>query len=585
MQQIDYIILICYLAGVFLVGILLSMKNKSSEDMFAASGESPWWTSGLSAFMTMFSAGTFVVWGGIAYKHGLVAVTINICYGIAAIAVGYLIAGKWKKLGVRTPAQFIELRFGTGAVQFYTWSMMIFRIVGVAVALYALSNILVALMPLAEGNPLRDPATGNLSLTWAVIIFGGIVVIYTMVGGLWAVLMTDVLQFIVLNLAVLFVVPLAFKKAGGVSAFIDKAPEQFFSVVAQDKYTWFFMFGWVLIHFFMIGAEWAFAQRFLCVPSAKDARKSTYLFGILYLVSPLLWLLPPMIYRVIDPNANPERAYILACKSVLPVGMVGLMVAAMFSATASMVSSQLNVFAGVLTDEFYRRLLKPNSSEKHLVNVGRFFTILLGVILIGISLAIPYLGGAEKVIISLTSLLVGPLLAPTIWGLLGGRITQKAVWVTAGICFIVGIPVKFGFSADGWFSNIEVLSGLCQWVQNNGKTVDLIIGVILPVVILAFMHHSAKTVAAGWQRVESLEKEIEQENKIVKVSSLPAIIVAFSLIACSIMMFSLLAFNANEAGLLSTFGTILLLIAVSIFLTVYLKKKDTRIYSFLESEK
>jgi Na+/proline symporter len=113
----------------------------------------------------------------------------------------------------------------------------------------------------------------------------------------------------------------------------------------------------------MIGADWAFAQRFLCVPSKKDARKSAYLFGILYLVSPLLWLLPPMIYRVVDPTADPEQAYILSCMSVLPVGMLGLMVAAMFSATASMVSSQLNVFSGVLTHDLYRPLMRRDDDQ------------------------------------------------------------------------------------------------------------------------------------------------------------------------------------------------------------------------------
>ena len=96
MNFIDYTILIFYMLGVFGVGFFLSSKNNSTEDMFAAGGESPWWTSGLSSFMTMFSAGTFVVWGGIAYEHGIVAVVINICYGVAAITVGYFVAGKWK---------------------------------------------------------------------------------------------------------------------------------------------------------------------------------------------------------------------------------------------------------------------------------------------------------------------------------------------------------------------------------------------------------------------------------------------------------------------------------------------------------
>jgi solute:Na+ symporter, SSS family len=105
--------------------------------------------------------------------------------------------------------------------------MLVLRVVGTAGALYALAKILVALMPLAEGNPLRDDATGNLSLSAAILIFGGIVILYTMVGGLWAVLMTDVLQFIILNLAVLFVVPLALARAGGLGAFIEQAPEDF----------------------------------------------------------------------------------------------------------------------------------------------------------------------------------------------------------------------------------------------------------------------------------------------------------------------------------------------------------------------
>jgi len=352
---IDYFVLLSYVFGVFAVGVGLSLKVRKTDDLFKAGGRSPWWASGLSGFMTMFSAGTFVVWGGIAYRLGLVAVMINLCYGVAALLVGYFVAGRWKHLGIHTPAQFIQQRYGTAALHLYTWVMMVYRMVGTAVALYSLAVLLVNLMPLAEGNPFRDPATGNLSLTWAVLLFGGCVVVYTMVGGLWAVLMTDVLQFLVLNLAVVFMVPLILGDVGGLGGFVRQSPEGFLMPVA-GPYTWFFLAGWCTVHFFMVGAEWAFVQRFICVPSAKDARKSAYLFGALYLISPVLWLLPPLAYRLIHPipagaseaevTALAESAYIMACRHVLPAGMVGLMLAAMFSATASMVSSQLNVFAG-----------------------------------------------------------------------------------------------------------------------------------------------------------------------------------------------------------------------------------------------
>ncbi len=87
-------------------------------------------------------------------------------------------------------------------------------------------------------------------------------------------------------------------------------------------------YGIITIHFLRIGGEWAFVQRFLSVPTAADAKKGTYLFGLLYLVTPVIWMLPSMLYQLIEPGANPEQAYILACQWVLPAGFMGLMMAA-----------------------------------------------------------------------------------------------------------------------------------------------------------------------------------------------------------------------------------------------------------------
>lgn len=574
MHSIDYFVLIVYLAGFFLVGLILSSRNKNSDDMFAAGGESPWWISGLSSFMTMFSAGTFVVWGGIAYRLGLVAVVINLCYGVAAILVGFFVAGHWKKMGVRTPSEFIELRFGKSAVQFYTWSMMVFRIVGVAVSLYALSVVLVAMMPLAEGNPLRDPATGNLSLTWAIIIFGIIVVVYTMAGGLWAVLMTDVIQFILLNLAVIFIVPLVLKSAGGFEGFISRAPEGFFALTS-DSYTFAFMAGWVVIHFFMIGAEWAFAQRFICVPNERDAKRSCYLFGALYLISPLLWLLPPMVYRTVNPDADPQQAYILSCQSVLPIGMVGLMIAAMFSATASMVSSQLNVFAGALTQDIYRNLIRPQSSERHLLMAGRVFTALLGLVLIGVALLIPYLGGAEKVVVTITSLMVGPLLAPTIWGLFSKRTSLRAIWVTVAVSFAAGIVFKLGLGNGGFLVG-ALPQAWSAWVQNNNTMTDLIIGVIVPIIILSAMHCTEKRTATGWQRVQHQISQTSNEGKRATSSPMPALVTGSSLLISAILMFIIIPFNDSDHGILLTFAFVLLVLAIGTFLTLKLPSRRAK---------
>ncbi|MGB0258237.1 MAG: sodium:solute symporter family transporter, partial [Coraliomargarita sp.] len=455
----DWIVLALYLTSTVLIGVFLGRFIKNSSDMFAAGGQSPWWISGLSAFMTMFSANTFVVWGGIAYEHGLVAVVINLCYGLAAIGVGFTVAGKWKKMGVRTPAEYIDKRFGRSALHFYTWFMMAFRIVGTGGALYAIARLTLAVI----GT--EDSGLSGSTLNVAILLFALIVVGYTMIGGLWAVLMTDTLQFIILNLAILFVIPLSIARSGGVANVLDNVPEGFLSATS-DQYTFLFLVGWVAIHYFMIGAEWAFVQRYLCVPSPKDARKSTFLFGGLYLISPFLWLLPPLLWRVQQPipaGADPatvtqlaETAYILSCKAVLPIGMLGLMIAALFSATASMISSQLNVFSGVLTENIYKPLAK-DPSDKQLVRMGRVFTCVLGVTVAGIAIATPYMGGAAKMIISVTQVMVTPLLAPTLLALFIPRLGVNTIWATVGICFPLGLIAKFtDLLAGSWLADTTV---------------------------------------------------------------------------------------------------------------------------------
>ena len=570
MHSLDWIVLTAYLLGTVMVGVFLGRLVKSSDDLFAAGGQSPWWTSGLSAFMTMFSANTFVVWGGMAYQYGVVAIMVNLCYGVAAILAGYTVAGTWKAIGVRTPAEYVEKRFGIRALHFYTWSIMIFRMVGAAGALYAIARLTVAV---TSGNNVAGEVSGMPpELMTAILIFGAIVVLYTMIGGLWAVLMTDVLQFIILNLAVIFVVVMMLMNVGGLGEFADRAPEGFLNLTSGPKYTWLFLFGWVAIHYFMIGAEFAFVQRYLCVPSPGDARKSTFLFGGLYLLSPFLWLLPPLLWRVESPipagasdemiTAMKEEAYIRSCKSVLPVGMVGLMMAAMFSATASLISSQLNVFSGVLTNDIYRPLAKA-VTEKKLLKMGRVFTIVLGILLSGIALLIPMLGGAERVIISITELMVVPLLAPILWSLLSREINATSLWTTAGVCIPLGFFFHFGKPdlGDGDFA---------VWLGSNMK---LVLGVILPMAIMIIFQLTSKKEASGWEAVQELKGERTEGGDEVSASALPAKIVGWCLIVCGMGMLVLIPFNENDRMVIGIFGAVMTALGASVLKIANLLEK------------
>lgn len=561
MRNADWTVLALYLIGTVGIGIFLGRKIKNTSDLFAAGGASPWWASGLSAFMTMFSANTFVVWGGMAYQLGTVAIMVNLCYGIAALLAGYTVAGKWKQLGIRTPAEFVERRFGKGALHFYTWSMMIYRMVGAAGALYAISILTVAVTH-GETTPVGVQGMPP-ELVSAILIFAAVVVLYTMIGGLWAVLMTDVIQFIVLNVAVVFVVALILLDVGGLGGFNAQAPEGFLSFTS-GKYTLFFLFGWVAIHYFMIGAEFAFVQRYLCVPTARDARKGTVLFGVMYLFSPFLWLLPPLLWRVQSPipegasvemiRALKEEAYIRSCMNVLPIGMIGLMMAAMFSATASMISSQLNVFSGVLTQDIYRPLRKA-VSEKTLLFAGRGFTLLLGAVIAGIALSIPVLGGAERVIVSITELMVVPLLAPILIGLLSKKVNAAALWWTAGICIPLGLALHFKLITP------PADSAAAQWLFAQSKT---FVGVVLPVIIVLIAHFLARGTAARWQNIETLKAaEREAEARAPgKADAAPARIIGWSMVVLGLGMLCLLPVNPGERLIILSFG--LLVIAIGL---------------------
>ena len=114
MEQLDYIIILLYFLGLIAVSVVMSRKIKNSEDMFIAGRNSSWWLSGVSSYMTIFSASTFVVWGGVAYKSGLVAVVVALCLGVASFIVGKWISGKWRELRIKSPGEFHPVRTSHG---------------------------------------------------------------------------------------------------------------------------------------------------------------------------------------------------------------------------------------------------------------------------------------------------------------------------------------------------------------------------------------------------------------------------------------------------------------------------------------
>ena len=547
MGNIDIWVIIIFSALVFLVGMSFAKTGSNMKSFFAAGGALPWWMSGLSLFMSFFSAGTFVVWGSIAYTSGWVAVTIQWTMSIAGFVIGFIIAPRWRKTGALTAAQYITDRLGYKTQRVYTYLFLFISIFTTAFFLYPVAKI----VQVSSGIPI------NLS----IITLGFLILIYTAVGGLWAVIVTDVLQFVVLTAAVLIVVPLSLDMVDGIGGFVQNAPDGFFSLVSGE-YTWAFVVAFGFYNLFYIAGNWAYVQRYTSVATPKSARKVGWLFGALYMISPVIWMIPPLVYRVLNPELSglaDEGAYLLMCKKVLPAGMLGLMLGGMIFATSSSVNTTLNISAGVISNDIYRHF-KPDSSGKKLVRVGRIATVFMGLITIAIALLVPSMGGIVEVVISLGAITGGALFLPPVWTLFSKRQTGQTVLLTTLIT--LGINGIFKFITP-WLFDFSL-----------SRATEMILGVGLPVLLLTLFElwlkaHSARNhqyelflVSQSKIPVRTSQEEAEDNNANVHGYR----ILGAGVLATGVLLIILSFISSVGKGLVMGMGIVVLLLGVFIII-------------------
>ncbi len=259
MIQLDYIVMGIFSLLIFAIGLTFTrVGSKTGQAFFEAGGETPWWINGLSLFISYFSAGTFVVWGSIAYRHGLVANAIQLTMAISGLLVTIFIASRWKKTGVATAAEYIGKRFGQKEKQFYTYMTLLLSLFTTAAVLYPVGKMV--------------HVAADLPVNLCIVIIGLIIILYTAAGGLWAVLVTDVVQFVILSAAVVIVIPIALSEIGGFQTLVKDAPKDFFKPF-NEEYTFGFMLAFIVYQTFYLGGNWSYVQRYTSVGSAKDSKK------------------------------------------------------------------------------------------------------------------------------------------------------------------------------------------------------------------------------------------------------------------------------------------------------------------------
>ena len=549
MNKIDYAVIVIFSLVIVLAGLAFRKRGGDMRSYFAAGGAVPWPISGLSLFMSFFSAGTFVVWGSIAYELGWVSITIQLTMCISGFLVAYFIAPAWRKTNNLTAAEFVRNRLGEGVQKFFTYLILILSLAYSGAFLYPVAKII-------------NVSTG-VSINACIIILGLLIVLYTVVGGLWAVIITDVLQFVILSASVVIVVYLSLREVGGFDRFSRNAPDNFFDWTSGE-YSWWFIIGVGIFNTIFIGGNWAYVQRYTSVKGLKEAKKVGLTFGFLYLISPFLWMLPPMIYRVLNPSLvglENEGAYLLMCKQVLPMGLLGLILGGMIFATASSVNTTLNLSASVITNDIFK-VLKPRATNSQIMFVAKLSTILFGIGTIIIALMVPSVGGIVNVVLSVGAVTGCSLYAPIIWSIFSKRHTGLSILLITITSLTINTVLKF-FADDLLGSNLS-------------RANEMLLGSILPIFLLGLYELYAKAL-----RKESLDYlnycKIKLKNPVKEIknseqNSFGILVLSTTLFIVGLLIIFISYIDAVSEVIVLVIG--LLIIITSIIINPFLRKKQ-----------
>lgn len=443
MQALDWTVLIAYFVAMLGVGVWARTKIKDAKDFFTAGGHMPWWLSGISHHMSGYSSAVFVGYAALAYTFG---VSLYIWWAVAisiALFIGARVfAPRWAWLRVRfdviSPLEYLAIRYNVPSQQILAWSGTFLKIFDVG-AKWASAAILLN-------------AFAGVPFVFGILLTGGVTLVYSVIGGLWADALTDFSQFLIQIVAGIAMLAATLIKLGGVSALwtmwsqLPPAHAHPFN----GSYGPLFALGFLCVSLLSYnGGTWNLAQRFMASPSPQAARRAAWLSATLYLVWPLVLFFPMWAAPLLLPKTtDPQQSYALLTRLLLPNGLVGLVLAGLFAHTMAMTSSDANAISAVFVRDILPRLRggrKALGSGAELM-AGRVSTFAFLALSMVLGLISDRFGGVMGLILMWYAALVGPIAVPMLLGLLPQFRRAGPLSAIAGLAAGAGafIYVRFG---------------------------------------------------------------------------------------------------------------------------------------------
>ncbi|MBF0198902.1 MAG: Na+:solute symporter [Planctomycetes bacterium] len=477
----DYAVIVAYFLLMIAIGTLCRRFNKNSSDYFRGGGQMSWWMVGSSAFMVQFSAWTFTGAAAMAYESGVIILVIYY-----ANAIGYLLNYLWfapwfRQMRVVTAMDAVAERFGRVSEQVFTWIQLPIQIFYAGIWLFGLAIFLSSVF--------------GYDIVTTIWITGIVVTLMSTLGGAWAVVASDFIQSMVLLCISIVVAYMCFDKLGSWETISAQLPQGHTEIISDfhPEYGILWIIAMFIKQIFILN-NFQDASKYLCVKDSRSARWAALLGFVLFMILPFFWFLPAMSAHLLVPDLmekfshmdNPQEAsYVATCMVLLPSGLMGLLVAGIFSATMSSMDSGLNRNAGFFIKNFYAPILKPKATEKDLLFVGKIITIVFGLLVISTAILLSQLGkvGIFKIFIDFSAMVSIPYTVPLLFGLIIKRVPSWAGMVTMGACFLVSLCMKFGLNEGG--VGLFLDTSALMYVQDNQFAFAVIMNVTVGFCVFA----------------------------------------------------------------------------------------------------
>ncbi|WGW11120.1 sodium:solute symporter [Saxibacter everestensis] len=422
----DIVVIVVYMLGMIGIGLWGRSRAKSESDFLVAGRRlGPFLYSGTLAAVVLGGAST-IGGVGLGYTHGISGMWLVFAIGIGICVLSLLFAGRIQKLRVYTVPQMLDLRYGRGSALLSGTIMMFYALFLAVTSTVAYGTVFSVLFDID-----RIPA---------ILLGGSVVIIYSILGGMWSITLTDFVQFLIMTVGIFFILlPIVISKAGGWSGMQAALPPEFFSLTAIGGgtiLTYFVIYGFGLL----IGQDiW---QRVFTSRSPGVARWGGLTSGLYCLAFGVAGAMIGMATKVIIPNLEvADDAFAQVVGGTLPPALAGLVLAAALAAIMSTSSGTLIAAATVANKDVVAALFKRHAaaekSSHDEIRGNRLYILAFGILMLGLACLIQDVVGALTIAYDL---LVGGLLV----AIIGGLVWKRGTIVGAMASMIAGGVVTIG---------------------------------------------------------------------------------------------------------------------------------------------